>query len=76
VEKEAPSSAGARLVALEKGITCRCVFVADCALDNVQSLDQIRQPPQITNRGGKFTNKPTGNPSSTPGGVTFKPHLY
>ena len=32
--------------------------------------------PQITNRGGKIANKPTGNPSSTPGGVTFKPHLY
>ncbi|QEA59879.1 hypothetical protein FGL74_09040 (plasmid) [Leuconostoc koreense] len=47
MKKEAPSSAGARLVALEKGITCRCVFVADCALDNVQSLDQIRQPPKL-----------------------------
>jgi len=47
VEKEAPSSAGARLVALEKGITCRCVFVADCALNNVQSFDQIRQPPKL-----------------------------
>lgn len=41
VEKEALSSAGARLVALEKGITCCCVFVADCTLDNVQSLYQI-----------------------------------
>lgn len=47
MEKEAPSSAGTRLVALEKGITCRCVFVADCALDNVQSFDQIRQPPKL-----------------------------
>ncbi|WP_287079690.1 hypothetical protein [Leuconostoc sp.] len=69
MEKEAPSSAGARLVAFEKGITCRCVFVADCALDNVQSLDQIRHPPQITNRGGKFTEKPTGKKPSFLRGV-------
>jgi len=41
-----PSEAGS-LLALEKGITCRCVFVADCALDNVQSLYQIRQPPKL-----------------------------
>ncbi|MDG9744230.1 MULTISPECIES: hypothetical protein [Leuconostoc] len=54
MEKEAPSSAGARLVALEKGITCRCVFVADCALNNVQSFDQIRQPPKLLIGGVNF----------------------
>ena len=32
--------------------------------------------PQITNRGGKITNKPTGNPSSTHGGVRFSQHFY
>ncbi|MCC8440664.1 hypothetical protein CRI85_10100 [Leuconostoc pseudomesenteroides] len=47
MEKEAPSSAGERLVAFEKGITCRCVFVADCALNNVQSFDQICQSPKL-----------------------------
>ncbi|MCT3070018.1 hypothetical protein EFN45_07930 [Leuconostoc citreum] len=41
-----PSEAGS-LLALEKGITCRCVFVADCALNKVQSLYQIRQPPKL-----------------------------
>mgnify|MGYP001588721690 CR=1 FL=1 len=32
--------------------------------------------PQITNRGGKIANKPTGNPSSTLGGVGFSRHFY
>ena len=36
--------------------------------------------PQITNRGGnrggKITNKPTGNPSSTLGGVSLSRHFY
>jgi len=32
--------------------------------------------PQITNRGGKIANKPTGNPSSTLGGVAFSRHFY
>ena len=32
--------------------------------------------PQITNRGGKIANKPTGNPSSTLGGVGLSRHFY
>ncbi len=32
--------------------------------------------PQITNRGGKIANKPTGNPSSTLGGVSLSRHFY
>ena len=70
--REGARAVAGRTVALEKGSTWPCSFVAECAPNNVSNTLSNSLTPQITNRGGKFTDMPTGNKPSGLRGVDLQ----